>query len=231
MKVLAVRHVEFENLGILEDILKSFGYDVTYLDTPKGDRLKGDVDEFGLAVILGGYMGAYEEEKYPFLSYEYELIDRCAKKGIPVLGICLGAQMLAKFLGARVYKGEKGKEIGWMEVFKVEPHPYFEEFPERLKVLQWHGDTFDLPQGAVRVFSSEKYPNQGFVYGNFVGLQFHLEVTRSHLKPWIEAYKEELEKEGIKEKDLFNGITEEEEKTLKRLSESFLKKLINNQKV
>jgi len=86
-------------------------------------------------------------------------MEQALKLNIPILGICLGAQMLAKVLGARVFKGDKGKEIGWMEVFKVGEHGLFQEFPNTLKVFQWHGDTFELPKGAVRVYASEKYEN------------------------------------------------------------------------
>lgn len=122
------------------------------------------------------------------MAFECKLMEEALEKGLPLLGLCLGAQMLAKVLGARVYPGDRGKEIGWMQVERVEEHPYFYGFPKELRVFQWHGDTFDLPQGAHRLFKSERYENQGFVYGKSVGLQFHLEVDLELAKLWSVEY-------------------------------------------
>lgn len=204
MRVLAIRHVHVENLGLLEPILKDMAFELDYMDTAQGEKLKRSLKDYSLVVVLGGYMGAYEEDLYPFLSYEFRLIEEALKLDIPLIGICLGSQMLAKVLGAKVYKGEKGKEIGWFEVYKRDDHIYFEEFPQRLKVFQWHGDTFDLPSGAVRVYSSEKYENQAFVYKRAVGLQFHIEVDKNMIKDWVKIYEDELEKEGINPKELLS---------------------------
>ncbi|MCS7199324.1 MAG: gamma-glutamyl-gamma-aminobutyrate hydrolase family protein [Caldimicrobium sp.] len=223
MKVLAVRHVEIEHLGVLERVLPELGYTFEYLDTPKGERLRGPLEEYSALIVLGGYMGAYEEAKYDFLSYGFKLIEEALKVNKPFLGICLGAQMLAKVLGSKVYPGEKGKEIGWLEVFKVADHPYFEAFPQKLKVFQWHGDTFELPQGAIRVFSSELYENQGFVYGRAVGLQFHLEVDREIAVKWAKLYRDEIEEEGISILT-FDDITPEEGNLLYDLSKDFLRR-------
>ncbi len=225
MKILAIRHVEIEGLCAFEGILKTLGIEWTYLDTPKGERLTQPLEEYMALFVLGGYMGAYEEDKYDFLAYEFKLMEAALKKNIPVLGICLGAQMLAKVLGAKVYPGERGKEIGWMEVIKTGNHPYFSDFPKRLKVFQWHGDTFDLPSGAERVFSSEKYENQGFVYGKSVGLQFHLEVDRENAFIWKEVYKEEILEEGISP-EAFSDFSDSEEGILKELRLKFLKKFL-----
>jgi GMP synthase-like glutamine amidotransferase len=199
MKALAIRHVLAEHLGMMERALKNLGFKVEYLDTAKGETLKEPLEEYSLLVVLGGYMGAYEENLYPFLSYEFRLMEQALKLNIPILGVCLGAQMLAKVLGARVFKGDKGKEIGWMDVFKVGEHELFQKFPNVLKVFQWHGDTFELPKGALRVYASEKYENQAFVYEKAVGLQFHIEVDQSMVKEWAELYRDELQEENIGE--------------------------------
>jgi GMP synthase-like glutamine amidotransferase len=199
MKALAIRHVLAEYLGMMERSLRNLGFKVEYLDTAKGEILKEPLEEYSLLVVLGGYMGAYEENLYPFLSYEFRLMEQALKLNIPILGICLGAQMLAKVLGARVFKGDKGKEIGWMDVFKVGEHGLFQEFPNTLKVFQWHGDTFELPKGALRVYASEKYENQAFVYGKAVGLQFHIEVDQNMVKEWAELYRDELQDEKVGE--------------------------------
>ncbi len=222
MKALAIRHVRIEHLGLLEPILKELGFDVDYVDTTEGMLLNKPLEDYSLVVVLGGYMGAYEEAKYPFLSYEYKVMEKALKEGIPLLGICLGAQMLAKVLGARVYKGERGKEIGWMEVYKVGDHEYFKDFPQNLMVFQWHGDTFDLPQGAIRLYSSKKYENQAFVFQRAVGLQFHIEVDKNMVKEWAEAYKDELSQEGIQVSQLLAYEGESHRDSLQKLIERLL---------
>ncbi|WP_233186187.1 type 1 glutamine amidotransferase [Thermotoga sp. KOL6] len=172
-------------------------------------------------------MGAYEEEKYPFLKYEFHLIEEVLKKGIPFLGICLGSQMLAKVLGSNVYKGKKGEEIGWYSVEKVGEHRFFKDFPEKILVFQWHGDTFDLPKDAIRVFSSEKYENQGFVYEKAVGLQFHIEVDSKTINRWVKAYKEELSTRRIDPENLLK-IAKHEEKDSKKMLEGLINRMVES---
>ncbi|MEJ5339441.1 MAG: gamma-glutamyl-gamma-aminobutyrate hydrolase family protein [Aquificaceae bacterium] len=208
MKALAIRHVKIEHLGLLEPILQELGIVWEYLDTSEGQNLKGALEEYSLLIVLGGYMGAYEEKMYPFLSYEYRIMEKALKKDIPILGICLGSQMLARVLGARVYRGERGKEIGWMKVYKTGEHDYFRDFPQELTVFQWHGDTFDLPSGAVRVYSSEKYENQAFVYNRAVGLQFHIEVDINMVHEWMQTSKEELSEEAIKINEILGSYAD-----------------------
>jgi len=227
VKVLAVRHVKIEDLGMMEDIFKEKNWSFEYLDTPEGEKLERPLEEYSLVVLLGGYMGAYEEEKYPFLKYEFQLIEETLKKEIPFLGICLGSQMLAKVLGANVYRGKNGEEIGWFFVEKTSDDDLFKEFPDRLLVFQWHGDTFDLPDGATRVFTSEKYENQGFVYERAVGLQFHIEVGARTMKRWIEAYRKELEEKSI-DPGVLLETAEKEEKNLKYLLRSLLEGMVKS---
>lgn len=196
-KVLAVRHVGIEHAGLIEDILKGRDIAIDYIDTAKGETLKKSLDNYYFVIILGGYMGAYEENIYPFLSYEYRLMEETLKKDIPLLGICLGSQMLAKILGAKVYKGDKGKEIGFFDVYKTSNLAIFKDFPNKMKVFQWHGDTFDLPKGAQRFFEGDIYKNQGFVYEKAIGLQFHIEVSAKMVEEWLNVYKDEVKEEGI----------------------------------
>lgn len=218
MKTLAIRHVRIEHLGLLEPLLRKMGYEVEYLDTAEGQRLTKPLEDYSLLILLGGYMGAYEEDRYSFLSYEYRILEKALKDNIPLIGICLGSQMLAKVLGAKVYRGGKGREIGWLRVFRSGEHPYFADFPQELTVFQWHGDTFDLPEGAVRVYSSEKYENQAFVFGKAVGLQFHIEVDEDMVREWAQAYREELAEEGIETEELLNrGVKGHEELLYKLL--------------
>jgi GMP synthase-like glutamine amidotransferase len=138
------------------------------------------VSEFDWLVVMGGLMGAYEDAKYPWLVKEKQLIKRAIEKGKTVIGICLGAQLIANVLGAHVYPN-KEKEIGWFPIELTDegrssPVTWF--LPKRLTVLHWHGDAFDLPQGAVHLAWSEACRNQAFVYGErVIGLQFHMEIT------------------------------------------------------
>ncbi|OSS41650.1 Glutamine amidotransferase class-I [Desulfurella amilsii] len=205
-KALAIRHVKIEHAGLLGEVLYNMGCQIHYLDTPKGQLLEEPLENYSLVVVLGGYMGAYEEDKYPFLNYEFKIMEYALKADIPLIGICLGSQMLARVLGSRVYKGNK-KEIGFFEVKKVEKHPYFDNFPDSFKVFQWHNDTFDLPEGAVRVFTSDTYQNQGFVYNKAVGLQFHIEVDENMIKEWLLEYSDEINKEGINISDILKDAS------------------------
>ncbi|MFN3786935.1 MAG: type 1 glutamine amidotransferase [Sulfurihydrogenibium azorense] len=204
-KVAAIRHVDIEHLGVIEDYLKQRGFTIEYIDTPKGQKLKLPVEEYSFIVILGGYMGVYESNLYPFLKYEFEVIEQSLKHQIPLLGICLGCQMLAKVLGEEVYKGEKGKEIGFFDIEKVSENALFSHFPKNFKAFQWHGDTFNLPKGAERVFKNEIYENQGFVFERAVGLQFHIEVNEEMVKQWINVYEEEIKQEKLNPQEIISN--------------------------
>lgn len=225
LRALAIRHVEIEHLGLLEEVLESFGFEYEYLDAYKGQKLSTRIRDYSLIIVLGGPMGAYEEDLYPFLNYEFQIIKEAIQRKIPLIGICLGAQMIAKTLGANVYRGNNGKEIGWIKVKKVFNHEIFSDFPEEFEVLQWHQDTFDLPTNAIRVYSSQKYQNQAFVYEKAIGLQFHIEVSRKMIKKWVEIYAEELESEGISGKDILR-FEKEKEDFYVILINNFIKKLL-----
>lgn len=196
-KVVAIRHVEIEHLGIIEDYLQQRDFTIEYIDTPKGQKLKLPVEEYSFIVILGGYMGVYESDLYPFLKYEFEIIEQSLKYQITLFGICLGCQMLAEVLGGKVYKGERGKEIGFFNIEKISENVLFSDFPKNFKAFQWHGDTFTLPKEAERIFKNEIYDNQGFIFKKAVGLQFHIEVNEKMIKQWIDFYKEEIKQEKI----------------------------------
>ncbi|MEE8575593.1 MAG: gamma-glutamyl-gamma-aminobutyrate hydrolase family protein, partial [Thermodesulfobacteriota bacterium] len=137
----------------------------------------------------------YDREKYPFIDGEIELIKNALARDIPTLGICLGAQLMAAAAGARVYKGAK-KEIGWYDIsLTIEgvTDPLFNALPEKMKVFQWHGDTFDIPDDAVCLASSELFPRQMLRIGkNGYALQFHLEVTQSLIEDFVSAGSAEL---------------------------------------
>jgi len=219
MKALILRHVQIEHAGVFNDILSSKGIDIRYVDQAR----ELPQEEFDILFVLGGYMGVYEESQYPFLSREFRIIEHFLKAQKPILGICLGAQMLAHVLGEKVYKGQNGKEIGWYEIRKENDHKFFKGFPDKLMVFQWHQDTFNLPKNALRIYSSDKYQNQAFVYENAVGLQFHIELTKDMIKEWIEAYEEDLKQENI-EKDTL--IKEDYIKTTNELSYKLIENML-----
>jgi GMP synthase (glutamine-hydrolysing) len=188
---IAIRHVAFEDAGTLEGILADRGMDLTYLEAG-GDDLSPAKDA-DLLVVLGGPIGIYEIDRYPFIKGELATIEAAVKKNVPVIGICLGCQALAAVLAARVYPG-KQKELGWDEMTLT---PEGKSSPlgviEGVRVLNWHGDTFDLPQGATRLASSAITPNQAFTYGpNVLALQFHVELPERDLEKWLIGHTLEL---------------------------------------
>ena len=191
--VIAIRHVHFEDLGAFDDVLHRHGYAVRYCDACIDDIAGVDPLAPDLIVVLGGPIGAYEELTYPFLGQELALLERRLAAARPTLGICLGAQLMARTLGAQVYPAP-AKEIGWAELQLSEagrtgPLRYFSEVP----VLHWHGDTFDLPEGAELLASTEICPNQAFSLGPHVlACQFHPEVSGRGFERWLIGHAAEI---------------------------------------
>ncbi len=189
---VALRHVAFEGLGTFEPVLRARGYDVKIIDACVDD-IAGTAPP-DLLVVLGGPIGAYEEATYPFLSDELKLIERQIARGAPILGICLGAQLMARALGARVYPGP-AKEIGWSSITLTidgATSP-LAAYKDGAPVLHWHGDTFDLPASATRLASTEVTPNQAFSVGRTaLGLQFHGECDGSDIERWLVGHAAEL---------------------------------------
>lgn len=186
---LALRHSPHVNLDLVGEWLTRRGYETRVIDPPKGD-LNGAQDavrEADMLVILGGAMGVYETGAHPWISDEIPLVRARLDAGKPTLGLCLGAQMMAAALGARVYKGAAGNEIGWPRIFLTEAGKRSALAPlDGLGVMQWHGDSFDLPPGAVRLARNDAYENQAFSYGKHgLALQFHLETTAAGLELWL----------------------------------------------
>jgi GMP synthase (glutamine-hydrolysing) len=182
---IALRHVPFESLGLLEPVLRERGFNIQYVDVPSASLADVDVDRATLVVVLGGPISVYEELLYPFLTHELHLLERRLANGMPTLGICLGAQLIARALGAEVHKG-RGKELGWSRLQLTRPGRIQALEPlDEQPVLHWHGDTFELPQGATLWASSALTPNQAFCWQNTaIALQFHLEVTAYDLEAW-----------------------------------------------
>jgi len=193
LKTIALRHVPFEDLGLLEPLLRERGHDVRYIDVPVTDIASVDPLEPDLLVVLGGPIGVYENDIYPFLDDELRLIDRRLAAEKPTLGVCLGSQLMARVLGARVYASGT-KEIGWAPVMlTAEGRASCLKHLDRTAVLHWHGDTFDLPSGAVRLASTPLTLNQAFSVGSYaLGLQFHAEAAGRALESWFVGHCAEI---------------------------------------
>jgi len=194
LKIHTLQHVPFEGLGCIDQWITTKGHTVNYTklyDNPQFPVL----DEFDWLIVMGGPMGVYDEAMYPWLKEEKEFIRRAIEGGKTIVGICLGSQLIAEVLGAKVYPN-KQKEIGWFDIQKTEfakSQPLLEQIEEQFTVFHWHGDTFDLPAGSERLFSSAVCLNQAFLYKKKVlGLQFHFEVTSHTLKEMIENGMSEL---------------------------------------
>jgi GMP synthase (glutamine-hydrolysing) len=199
----AIRHVAFEDLGLLAPLLAERGFSLRYLEAGIDDIDSTTLTAPDLVVILGGPIGVYEENLYPFLNGELAAIRARMDAAKPTLGVCLGAQLMAKALGARVAPGPQ-KEIGWAplaltEASRVSLLGAFETTP----VLHWHGDNFELPANAIRLASTSACPNQAFAYGmNLLGLQFHIEVDPARIEQWLIGHTVELAKAGIDPREL-----------------------------
>jgi GMP synthase (glutamine-hydrolysing) len=178
---LAVTHVAFEDLGSLGIELTHAGFQIELIDACTTNMHAIDALDPDLIVVLGGPVGVYDHVAYPFIEGEIRLLQSRLAAKRPTLGICLGAQLMAAALGARVYAGLHGKELGWAPVNAGSGHvspPWFGTLlTPGLRVLHWHGDTFDIPEGAAHLAGTARYPNQAFAVGNYaLALQFHPEV-------------------------------------------------------
>ena len=187
--VLVVQNTRIESSGYLGELLSRDGFAITSINA-KHEIIPNK--KFSLVVILGAPESA--NDNFPYLIEEQELIKNSVNDDIPVLGICLGSQLIAKTFGAKIYSGPK-KEIGFYNDLKISSDStFFSGFQNPFTVFHWHGDTFDLPQGALRLASSEHYPNQAFQYKSAIGLQFHLEVNEEMVNLWLDNTEEKLQK-------------------------------------
>ena len=190
-EILVLKHIGVEGPGGIGDFFMDTTWDLKTVDLVKGEVLPGSLKNTGAVISLGGPMNVYEEDKYPFLREEIIFLQRAVKEEVPILGICLGAQLLARACGAKVIKAPV-KEIGWCRIILTEQgrEDYlFTALPKEFDMFQWHEDTFEIPQGAVRLAGSGPCPNQAFRVGkNAYGLQFHAEVNPEMVESWIEKY-------------------------------------------
>jgi GMP synthase-like glutamine amidotransferase len=193
-KLLVLQHIACEGLGSLENFFKEKGMGFDYRQLSDGDRVPENLENYCAWILLGGPMNVYEEEKYPFLRQEDKLLKEACKKDFPTLGICLGAQLIAKNLQASVTKG-KQKEIGWYKIDLTEDgkkDPLFQNLSDQFLVFQWHGDTFEIPDKGSYLAQSNFFQHQAFRFNQKIyGLQFHIEVTQDMIQDWVRTYTEE----------------------------------------
>jgi len=195
MKVHCIQHVEFETPGTIVEWMEIRKHSLSNTLLYRNENFPR-MDNFDLLIIMGGPMNIYEYKKYPWLREEKAFIEEAISEGKAVLGICLGAQLIADVLKAEVFKNNY-KEIGWFPVFTVKPEvsetSLLKSFPEKFIAFHWHGDTFSLPEGAKQLFASEACKNQGFIYRNrVIGLQFHLEMNNMTIRNVIGNCRDEL---------------------------------------
>jgi len=185
IEALVLQHEPCETPGVIEDVLVERGARITRVEVEAGETLP-DWRGFDLVVAMGGPMGAYEDDLHPWLAPERALLAGAAAGGIACLGVCLGSQLLAAAIGGRAYQGP-APELGLLEVELTaagRADPVMAGLGDTFTVLQWHGDTFDLPGDAAVLASSAAYPNQAFRWRNSYGVQFHAEVTPAMADEW-----------------------------------------------
>jgi GMP synthase-like glutamine amidotransferase len=192
MRAHYLQHVPFEGLGSIEQSLRSTGYEITRTALFESAEFPS-IDSIDLLVVMGGPMSVNDSDEFPWLVQEMEFIRGAIHSGTPVLGICLGAQLIAAAMGSKVYQN-RVKEIGWFPVDGLcsTDGPHF-CLPPSLQVFHWHGETFDLPAGATPLASSEGCENQAFQIGrSVIALQFHLETTPESVQEIVSNCRDEL---------------------------------------
>jgi len=204
MSVLILKNIPTEGPGTIEDFLLENNINYTVVETSSEEL--PSVEKYDALIIMGGPMSVNETDTYPYISREIELVREFISKGRKVFGICLGAQIIAKALGSKIYAGT-GKEIGWYDIelqengykdpliTKLATHPRAGDLRKKFKVFHWHGETFDIPEGALKIAKSELYPNQAFRYGkNAYAFQFHIEVTKEMIYEWLKNEPVDMDK-------------------------------------
>ncbi len=205
--LIVLQHAECESPGNLSDSLAAAKLPVRVVRGDLGEPIPADLSDVAALIVMGGPMSTYEHAKYPFLLDEIRLIKAAVRANLPVIGICLGSQLLASALGANVRPGPQ-KEIGWYPVH-LEPaasaDPLFTDVPNRFEGFHWHRDIFDLPHGATRLAHSDLTECQAFRYGNAYGILFHMEVTQASIAGMVAAFHGELAQARVSTESLASG--------------------------
>ncbi len=207
--VCVLQHVQAETPGLIDEALQAAGVGVRSVQVFRPQPVPAALDDAGGLIVMGGPMGVYEQARYPFLADEMRLIERALRADKPVLGVCLGSQLLAAVLGASVNPGPR-KEIGWHRVTLAPPaasDPLWMGMPSSFTAYHWHGDVFELPRGATALAASELTACQAFRHGRSAyGLLFHLEVTESIIAAMVAAFADECRAAGVDGADIVRSI-------------------------
>lgn len=197
---IVIEHLAVEHPGTIKPALEAKGYVVTSVPAASIEEFRERAEQTALLVVMGGPIGVYDAPEYPFLSEEIRIIRGRLQRRMPVLGICLGSQLMAAALDARVYPGTAGVELGWGPVEMTEEgrkHPLAHVAGNGAPVLHWHSDTFELPRTATLLASTSQYPHQAFAVGNFgLALQFHVETNQAELEQWFVAFANDIRSIG-----------------------------------
>jgi GMP synthase (glutamine-hydrolysing) len=223
-----VQHLAIETIGTFGPLLEELGYQLKVYLAGRDNLEEIDPRAPDLAVIMGGPIGVYDADDYPFLHSELKWLRDRLLADLPTLGICLGAQLIAAALGARVFPGHL-TELGWSEIWSAEGtqnHPVAELCGG--KALHWHGDTFDLPAGARLLASSADYPHQAFSLGRALALQFHVEIEPVGLEQWFVAFTGDIRKHGSNTLKSLRQDTRDEAPGVKARGEVFLRRWLDS---
>lgn len=198
--ICSIHHIACETLGMIAVALKRDNIDVQSVRTFQGQMVPKDIDQYDGLIVMGGPMGVHEQNRHPHLRDEIRLIEQALWADKPILGVCLGSQLLAAALGAQVYPGPR-KEIGWFPITLSEAavqDPLWTGIPHQFTALNWHGDVFDLPVGAVSLASSQLTEHQAFRFGtNACGILFHMEATPPMIGDWVATFADELQEADV----------------------------------
>lgn len=227
-QILAIQHIGCEPLGLFEAEAAGLA-EFAYVRSFRGEWLPDALDGFDGIIVLGGPMAAYETDTHGYLKSELELIKLAVAADFPVLGVCLGAQLIATAAGTRVYAGPH-REIGWGEVrltAAARSDTLFRGLPDAIPVFQLHGDTFELPAGAIRLAGNEMYANQAFRLGNRVyGLQFHVEVSEELVRGWTGEYCDYMVGAGSEAGDILDNL-QDKSQLLRPIAAQFIKRFLD----
>ena len=208
--VFVLQHAACEPLGLIEGALTASGLSLHRFQVQEGDSVPQEIGAAAGLVVLGGSMGVHDQEQYPFLAEELRLIRQAALQEVPILGVCLGAQLLAFALGAEV-RQNVAQEIGWHPVSltaEAAEDPLWRGLPKTWMGFHWHGDCFETPPGAAALAASALTPCQAFRFGRLAyGFQFHLEVTDAVVRDWTAEFAGELTRAGLDAAPIFAGLS------------------------
>jgi len=185
------RHIDCEGPAYFQTILEQKAIPFELIRIDEQEPVNSDLDTTSGLLFMGGNMSV--NDPLDWIAEEIKLIQSAVERNIPVMGICLGSQLIAKALGAKVYPGQHNcMELGWGAVQTHSVTGWSDDMNDEITVFHWHGETFDLPEGASRIFSNNLYENQGFVVGPHLALQFHLEMTEESIKEWLDNYPDDV---------------------------------------